>query len=305
MGIGYWFFSFSIKAFYIVTLAWFLWRLGVFPLLAFFSCILVSFVFLDNMLRQQVAFGFILVSVACVRDRKILAFVCLCLASSFHFSAVFFIPFYFLYISFSFRNLFAFVAVLSFFIGLSGNSIVDYLVNFLAGADGGYLGRALAYLEFDGYPVTLGHYFRFLILLMFVFLDLVIRGRQLSEQDSRIWRLISSGVILMLFYEMVFYEFSVFWMRIREYFLVFFMVSPLFLFRVFFWREARIFSALYVVYPLAVFWGVITGLPVYDDLYRDYRNYIVYLAVGDDGFDSIRDLAAQDYWDRWRRGELR
>ncbi|RIZ48375.1 hypothetical protein AXX02_09575 [Pseudomonas aeruginosa] len=257
------------------------------------------------MLRQQVAFGFILISVACVRDRKILAFVCLCLASSFHFSAVFFIPFYFLYISFSFRNLFAFVAVLSFFIGLSGNSIVDYLVNFLAGADGGYLGRALAYLEFDGYPVTLGHYFRFLILLMFVFLDLVIRGRQLSEQDSRIWKLISSGVILMLFYEMVFYEFSVFWMRIREYFLVFFMVSPLFLFRVFFWREARIFSALYVVYPLAVFWGVITGLPVYDDLYRDYRNYIVYLAVGDDGFDSIRDLAAQDYWDRWRRGELR
>ncbi|ELK4869058.1 TPA: EpsG family protein [Pseudomonas aeruginosa] len=305
LDIGYWFFSFSIKAFYIVTLAWFLWRLGVFPLLAFFSCILVSFVFLDNMLRQQVAFGFILISVACVRDRKILAFVCLCLASSFHFSAVFFIPFYFLYISFSFRNLFAFVAVLSFFIGLSGNSIVDYLVNFLAGADGGYLGRALAYLEFDGYPVTLGHYFRFLILLMFVFLDLVIRGRQLSEQDSRIWRVISSGVILMLFYEMVFYEFSVFWMRIREYFLVFFMVSPLFLFRVFFWREARIFSALYVVYPLAVFWGVITGLPVYDDLYRDYRNYIFYLAVGDDGFDSIRDLAAQDYWDRWRRGELR
>ncbi|KXE84347.1 hypothetical protein AW932_15865 [Pseudomonas aeruginosa] len=163
----------------------------------------------------------------------------------------------------------------------------------------------MAYLEFDGYPVTLGHYFRFLILLMFVFLDLVIRGRQLSEQDSRIWRVISSGVILMLFYEMVFYEFSVFWMRIREYFLVFFMVSPLFLFCVFFWREARIFSALYVVYPLAVFWGVITGLPVYDDLYRDYRNYIFYLAVGDDGFDSIRDLAAQDYWDRWRRGELR
>ncbi|EPJ5165278.1 hypothetical protein ODQ15_003669 [Pseudomonas aeruginosa] len=30
LGIGYWFFSFSIKAFYIVTLAWFLWRLGVF-----------------------------------------------------------------------------------------------------------------------------------------------------------------------------------------------------------------------------------------------------------------------------------
>lgn len=304
LSINFWIFSFFIKAFYITILARFLWGLGFSPLIAFFSCILVSFVFLDNMLRQQVAFALLLISVGCMRNSLPLSMLSCVLASLFHFSAIFFIPFYFLFLSINLRATFVLISAIAFLLGIAGVWGSAFL-KVLSVFEGGYFSRALIYLEFDGYPVTPGHYFRFLILLSFLAFDLILKRRTLDTAERYAWNLISSGVILMLFYEMVFYEFSVFWMRIREYFLVFFMVSPLFLIRTFIGRGAGGASGLYIAYPLIVFGGIVNNLPVYDELYKDYKNYISYLVFGDDEFDAARDSAVQDYWERWRRGELR
>lgn len=302
-GLDYWVFSFFVKSSYIFGIALFLWRLKTYPLLIFLSCVLVSFVFIENMLRQQFAFVFILISLRFIYANGYYFVFFVLLAAAFHVSAIFFMPMFFMVRYSIFRAALVGASGAAFFLGLIGVSVASGLLGWFASFwEGGYLSKAIFYLGLEGYPMTLGHYLRFGLLMVLFAFDRVYCHRSESPAE---FRLLLSGSILMLSYEMLFYDFSVFWMRIREYFLIFFMSFPLYAIKNYFPVYRKVFPFVFSIYPLIVFGGIVSSLPVYSDLYEGYSNYIYYVVFDDDSFDAERDFAVDEYWKAWRRGEIR
>ncbi|WP_245851351.1 EpsG family protein [Pseudomonas segetis] len=303
--LDYWWFSFFIKSSCLLSIAIFLWRSKVYPLLCFISYILVSFVFLENTLRQQVALAVLIVASRFIFDRGLVFALLVLVASTFHISAVFFLPMYFLVRHSMLRWGLLFISALYLLLNIVGVSFIDAVISMLSYVDGAYVNKVSLYLSFEKYPVTIGHFARF---ILFVILTVVVSSCISKEENFKVKRVIVvsfSAVCLMLSYEMIFYEFSVFWMRIREYFMIYFLVLPGLLVARYFPKYAKVYPFAFIFYPLSVFYGIINLLPVYDQLYKDYGNYIFSQISDYREFDEQRDLGVEVYWDNWRRGEIR
>ncbi|WP_434153611.1 EpsG family protein [Pseudomonas sp. JZ134] len=305
-GINYWFFSAFIKCFYISVLGWVLWRARGAPLAAFVLYVLLSIVFLENMLRQQLAAAFVLLALLYMRKGNLVAFFLLFCASLFHLSALVCIPVVFLFRSAVLRSFFLSLSILFFFFQslkiFNFASIAEFFLPYLSGYN--FAARVVLYVGFDHYPMTLGHLLRLVLLLLYSILFYFSSKRDL-EVDTEYWlRLSYSAVLLMFFYEMVFYDFGVFWMRVREFFTVFLVIFPFLLARYFkphLWLVVFLTVTAYSVY---VFYGLFS-LPVFDSLYKGYSNSALQLISRDIDFDRQRDMAVEEYWLKWKAGELR
>lgn len=306
LGIDYWFFVFFIKVFYIVVLAVFIWKSGAPPLEALALYVLVSPVFLENLLRQQISSAIILFGLFYLRSGILIGAFFVLLASIFHISAIFCLPLWVMYKSKFARSLVFYLSVLFFLLhSLSLFAVGDFLKAIvLKFPDSNFLGKVGLYLDFESYPVTFGHFLRFCLLLVFAFFFRKAKIKFLNHELYVKLCILYSGFLLMVFYEMVFYDFGVFWMRVREFFVLFFILFPLYLARNYYPRfYIYIFGAL-VVYALYVFYGFYS-LPVFDELYMEYRNYIAESFSSDFYFNASRDSAVKIYWENWRRGEIR
>lgn len=306
IGIDYWVFVFFVKAFYIIVLAVFVWKVGAPPLESLALYILVSPVFLENLLRQQVSAAIILIALFYLRSGFLIGLFFVLLASTFHVSAVFCLPLWVVYKSKFARSLIFYLSVFFFLLHSLGLFAVGDLLKVIALSfpESTLVGKVSLYLAFESYPVTFGHFFRFGLLLVFTFLFRKIQNKNLGDEVYVGLCILYSGFLLMIFYEMVFYDFGVFWMRVREFFVLFFVMFPLYLARFYYPRLQYFVFGICMVYALYVFYGFFS-LPVFDDLYMGYRNYFFESLASDFSFNASRDSAVERYWENWKRGEIR
>ncbi|NIM30849.1 MAG: hypothetical protein GTN60_05930 [Pseudomonas stutzeri] len=305
VGLSFWIFVAFVKSVFIFSLGFFLWRVGVAPLAVLTLYVLMSVVFLDNLLRQQLAAAFFFIAMSQIDRGLTRPFLWVSAGALFHISVLACAPILLMHRSDRLKSFLLILAVIGFFSqGFGFFSFSNVLPSLLSGfTDSPFIARLLFYLEFERYPVTVGHFFRFLLLVLssVAYYRAACKGQDGCDG----WlRLSYSAVLLMFFYEMFFYDFGVFWMRVKEFFIVFLVV---------FWvlwiaqnhRSVWVpFFCVFTGYAVYVFWGVFS-LPVFDGLYFEYSNFLLHYASPDYLFDAARDEAVFDYWEKWRRGQVR
>jgi hypothetical protein len=304
-GIGFWSFVFFIKIYYFLVLTWFVSKVGAPALAPVAIYIIISPVLLENLLRQQLAAAFVLLAYLSIRQSVVRFFLLGAAACLFHISAAFCMPIYLLYKYARVRAFFLAVACLFFLLHATGLFLISDTIGVVASAmpDSVFSRKILLYTNFDRYPVTMGHYLRFLILMIFTILYYRNRYR-LTSLHAHWLTLIYSSTLLMLFYEMVFYDFGVFWMRVREFFTIFIILFPLYLTKHYYPRAVVGVYVATFLYAAFVFYGFYS-LPVFDELYSDYKNYIYESLFSDERFNQEREMTVSEYWRLWQQGNIR
>lgn len=306
LDVDYWYFVAFVKCFYILVVGSLVLRVGVAPLAALVVYVVLSAVFLENLLRQQIAAALVIIAIFYLRNSFFWALMWLLGAAFFHVSALACVPLVLLYRYAWLRGFFFAAAIVFFFLQAFGIFAFVDVSRFLLESFSGhpFAARVAFYIGFDRYPVTLGHFLR-LVLLIFYGVLFYKSRRAVVDQDRDYWVRVSyCAVLLMFFYEMVFYDFGVFWMRVREYFMVFLVLFPIVWVRQYcssFWIPTFMVITAYAAF---VFYGFYS-LPVFEELYHGYANTVAQQFGGGAEFDRQRDFAAEEYWGNWQKGELR
>lgn|GEM_PF-2960780 len=302
IGVAYWVFSFFVKSAYILVVAWFVQKLRTYSIAVLSIYILISSVLLENLLRQQIAAGFMLIAFYYL-PRYSSVFLVLCgLAACFHVSALACLPVIIIYRFSAVRSAVFSLSCIAFLLQSFGIFTTSEVMRFLLVSfpENVVSQKLLFYIGFDTYPVTIGHFLRFFLLVLYW----VLYRRYIKLADAEgvkeLICLVYSALLLMLFYEMVFYDFSVFWMRVREFFTLFLIAYPLCLSK-WFVPSYRFLTYCGVTLYAAIVFSGFFNLPVYTDLYSGYRNYLIESLGKDVRFNSVRDDAAEEYWAKWKR----
>lgn len=273
-------------------------------LLALVAIVSSSFIFLNDSLRQQIASVFCLLAILSVGRSGVGFLLLVALGSLFHASAVFVLPVWLLYRS-NFWVVFSFVVASIFFIlsyfgfGLVG--LVRYFWLLLFGSDNIVAYKILVYSNVRPSDFGLAHVVRFIIFSVYLFIYfrlwfLSVRGLHRFSADSTA-RMFFVGAFFMFFYEMIFFDAETFWRRLKEFFVFFFVLFPIYVAENYFGKAARslcfLIILLYVCYVSASFFSSNLFL----ENYLIYRNYIYSLIFH--GWDDDAYMRAIEFWRSW------
>lgn len=291
LGFNYYVFQFFVKCCFWIACLKLMSKYSTLNPFSIFLYLLLSTVFLNDVIRQQLAAIFIFIALIRLKKGFLQFFLLIFLGSLFHKSAFFVLPFYFLYQSKKVEDIFILLALIAFCLSFLNFSIVGFFINSVddfLGADLG--GRILFYHQLTGSEMTLGRFLRFLLLILFVWNIKLSRRVALDENQ----RVVFIAVMMMLGYEMIFYDVLPIWARVREYFVVLF---PALFFICFNNRLQKNAARLFVlVYAGYTFLGIFISNKALFETYSYYNNIIYCEILGCEEYSSKKERSAEDYW---------
>lgn len=291
LGFNYYVFQFFVKCCFWISCLKLMSKYSTLNPFSIFLYFLLSTVFLNDFIRQQLAAIFIFIALIRLKKGCFQFFFLVFLGSLFHKSAFFVLPFYFLYQSKKVENIFILLALIAFCFSFLNFSIVGFFINSATALLGDDLGeRIVFYHQLTGSEMTLGRFLRFLLLILFVW-NIKLNKKILLDENQRV---VFIAVMMMLGYEMIFYDVMPIWARVREYFVVLF---PALFFICFNNRLQKNAARLFVlVYAGYTFLGISIANSALFETYSSYNNFIYCEVFGCESYSDKKERDVESYW---------
>ncbi len=291
LGINYYVFQFFVKCCFWIACLKLMSKYSTLNPFSIFLYLLLSTVFLNDFIRQQLAAIFVFIALIRVKKGFLQFFLLVIIASLFHKSAFFVLPFYFLYKSKTVEDAFIFLALITFCLSFFNFSIVGFFINSATALLGDDLGeRIVFYHQLTDSEMTLGRFLRFLLLILFVW-NIKLNKKLILDDNQRV---IFIAALMMLGYEMIFYDVLPIWARVREYFVVLF---PALFFICFNNRLQKIAARLFIlVYAGYTFLGIYISNSALFETYSSYNNFIYCEIFGCEVYSSEKERDVENYW---------
>lgn len=303
-GVSFWIYASIIKSAFILIIFKLLKRYSPLPALNLISFIMLSPLLLNDTIRQQVAAAFVIVSILNINKGLFRFISIILLACLFHVSAFCALLIYPLYRSERARSLAISLSVLFFTLSLGGIGLGKiFLLSGLSQLSP-LLQKAIIYVTNSETNLSLGHLIRILILGAFWLGWIRIRRKKdINPTQYELIKVCYCGAVAMIFYEMVFYDIETLWIRLREYFTLFFILYPTLLAREALPKNFKLIAittSLYCAYAFFTFYKA----EFFENTYYEYKNYFSYVFSPDYEYDRRKDQAVMDFWANWKpRGE--
>lgn len=310
-GIGVDFDLFAVlnRLVYAFSILYFVGRYTSYGLLALVAIISSSFVFLNDSLRQQLAAIFCLLAIFNIEKSGIRFLFLIALGSLFHASAIFALPAWLLYRSNFLLGAAFVVGVLFFFLSYFGFGLVGgvrYLWLSLFGSENIISYKISVYSDVQPSVFGLAHVMRFILFCVYFFIYFgVVFSKNRGNCFDSTARMFFVGAFLMFFYEMVFFDAETFWRRLKEFFVLFFVLFPIYTAESYMGKNARIFVFLMILIYVCYVSFSFFGSSLFRGNYIIYSNYIfssIFLSSDEGAY-----ARAIDFWDSWKpagRGEF-
>lgn len=289
--ISFWTFSFVVKSFFWFSCFQVTKKFSTSIAAPLFFLMMLSPIFLTDVLRQLIASGIILLSLVHITPKSFLKFsIAIVIASLFHVSALLIWPFFFIYKYSLIRLLFFIVVIFFFFIGFTNLSpIYEFVLILGTFISGPFYNKLLIYTTNQPYPMTLGHIVRFLFLIIFY---ISFKNRINHNFKTKV---IWCALLITIGYEMVFYDISTLWTRLQEYLLVFLPIAALAFTNIIKNSKILIFTLL-LGYSSHAFLGLKNNELLWRQ-YGSYCNYIYLVSGGCSNYPDKRYYETLHFWE--------
>lgn len=294
IGFDYYIFQLILKIVFWVTCIKLIFKYSSNFSFSIFLYFMLSTVFLQDFIRQQAAAIFVFVALIRIEKGFLQFFLAVILGSFFHKSALFVLPFFFIYKNNKIENLFIAVVVVAFVLSLKNISLMRIISGVLSSVLSSELSERLVfYSKLTSSEMTAGRFIRFILFIFFVINIKIIKNNCITNKQ----RVVFISVLMMFGYEMIFYDVLPIWSRVREYFVA---LLPALFFIIFDKGWMRFFSSLFIFfYSCYTFLGIYLVNPLLFNSYTYYNNYIYCEMVDCKSYMKIKYEDVEYYWDNY------
>lgn len=304
IGVSHDLFSSLNRLAYAFFVFWVIRKYTSYGLLAFIAIFASSFIFMNDQLRQQIAAIFCVLAILGAHKGLFRFFSLVIVGSFFHAAAVCVIPIWFFYRS-NFLIFSAFAVGFAFFIlsyfGFGLVWLVKYIWFYIFGSEGLVAYKLMVYSSAPSSDFSFSHVVRFVIFLIYFFIYYVMyyrgRGGRAEFSQDNILRCFFIGAFFMVFYELIFYDVETVWRRLKEFFVIFFIMYPIILlerYAAFGWRTLGFFMILF--YSGYLSFNFLSS-DFFLNNYGVYNNYFYSLISAGRDEDAYKRVTG--FWELW------